>query len=846
MFMPPSSLPTTMPPRSPTDSPASLPSLPRVCHRAGRSWIVALVSLAVAAGPARADAPPGVLLFRPDSLIGWDYAAGTEGAAGWMISEGRLRGQAPEEPLVSGFSFGQVELRFAWSVSKGGAVELRLLSVPDGEPITLLLCEGDGCGRIARGDGELVAGRRLDSSSGEHTAVVRRGAGKLALEIDGQGWTEVELPDQPRVALGLGVPRGEATLGDLRAVEPPGEPLFNGKDFAGWTTPGNIKKWTYEDDGTVRMEGAGNYLRSEKLYGNFTLSLEFKMKKGGNSGLGLRTPPGGWPSSDGMELQWYDRASASPGVHDNLAIYGNVEPLEFNLRSEQWNHLVVKADGWMISAWLNGVLVQHYNTFDHPELRHRNLKGWIGFQDHGAWIRLRNARILEAPEGEGLAAWRRVDGRRAGARIIERLVNPGAVAWPDGTLSRAATAQVPDGDSEERTVAELSGPGAVVRIASETTQGRLRFYFDGEPQPRIDRPIENLRGALPQLSEDRWPVLSCVMFSKSLRLTASEAAGNRLRIDYVVFPPEYRVETFSGVAAGFPRSWLPATIYHQQKFQWGATRALEPLPLLRAERKTIPAGGREVLLRTEGAGLVERFRLLAPKRVLDNQNLWIEVAVDAHDEPAIAAPARYWFPGLVGQSNWANTLMVEQGGLATVLAMPFGDGISISAVNRGDASIEGVGAEILVRPAELLGDAPGALPGPAASDGQPGAPRVRLFGRFLPAGQQPDRLAAGESAGWARWVGVVWEVADSAAADAAPAIEGLWVDEQPRDGWASPSFDLLLGRQGEFRACLAGRKGRLAWVYPILAPAEFERSFALRLAGPLQADRLVWYYATVK
>ena len=67
-------------------------------------------------------------------------------------------------------------------------------------------------------------------------------------------------------------------------------------------------------------------------------------------------------------------------------------------KSQRWNRVVVKADGWMISAWVNGELVQQVNTAQLPELKHRHLRGWIGLQNHGSKIEFRNIGLRELVE----------------------------------------------------------------------------------------------------------------------------------------------------------------------------------------------------------------------------------------------------------------------------------------------------------------------------------------------------------------------------------------------------------------------------------------------------------------
>src|ERR1700693_2761510 len=69
----------------------------------------------------------------------------------------------------------------------------------------------------------------------------------------------------------------------------PGEdwvPLFNGKDLSGWVNIGN-EKWDV-DGGTIHgqaMTKGYGYLRTEKNFKDFHLSLRFKCEGDGNSGV---------------------------------------------------------------------------------------------------------------------------------------------------------------------------------------------------------------------------------------------------------------------------------------------------------------------------------------------------------------------------------------------------------------------------------------------------------------------------------------------------------------------------------------------------------------------------------
>src|SRR5689334_14139961 len=57
---------------------------------------------------------PWQRLLRDDSPSGWDHAA--EGTHGWHLENGVLRGSHGAAPLLGGWTVGDFELRFTWSV----------------------------------------------------------------------------------------------------------------------------------------------------------------------------------------------------------------------------------------------------------------------------------------------------------------------------------------------------------------------------------------------------------------------------------------------------------------------------------------------------------------------------------------------------------------------------------------------------------------------------------------------------------------------------------------------------------------------------------------------------------
>jgi hypothetical protein len=764
-------------------------------------------------------------LVHSNAWVGWTY--GRESTRGWALDGRTLTARAGAAPLLSGYTFGEFELRLRWKVDAGAALEVALPESPRGRALQITLREGAGCGAIYDGAELLAPGGTVGPPRDRmHRATIQRTGGSLTVSVDDAVVSRAEVATQRRFGLGLAVERGAAGAADLELREPQGSPMVRGDSLDGWWTPGNLQAWRAVSGALVLQPGGGNYLRSEKVFGNFVLSLEYQMEGNGNSGIGLRTPRHGWPSGDGMELQlWDEPPQTSLSKHSTMAIYGNLPPLARVDRPRQWNRVVVKADGRMISAWLNGELAQHADTANHPELRHRHLEGWIGFQDHGAKLRVRDLRLREAPPGLGLDAWRPARLENAAARLVDRLMNPEWLARDDGLGGDATTIRLAGEGRAERVLGQWTGPGALVRMARTSDSGTLAFYFDGETQPRIQANPGDLLNKLPALADDANPMLACLAFRKGLKITIRGARVGQYRFDVVRFPAHASVETFTADDAGLPRGWLSAATYRREQFGWGVHRENDPPQRLESPMKTIAAGSVEPLISLDGEGVVHWIKLNADKRLYGNPDLWLEAAVDGQSRPAVSAPLRFWFPGLAGQENYPNYVLVDRGGVTTALPMPFGKGITLAMRNRGARPASGVRLT-----ASVSRTADGTLEGRVDS--------WRLRGEFVAAGQQGDELLRFQGPG--RWIGLVYEEPTATGVG----IRSLVVDGKPADGYADTSLGLFFGQESvDFRTALSGRHRGLWWRYLLLEPVDFHASLVLKAADAKLGPRLALFYA---
>jgi hypothetical protein len=198
----------------------------------------------------------------------------------------------------------------------------------------------------------------------------------------------------------------------LRAQEPSFEPLFNGKDLAGWVQVNCAPDTFAARDGMIITTGLPNgMLRTQKPYENFELELEWRhVKPMGNSGLFVWSdslPAPGKPFSRAIEVQILDgRNSETFTSHgDVFAIQGAAMkpdrphpkgamrclPSEFRCRpAGEWNHYRVVCNNGTIKLSVNGKEVSGGSQC-------RPRKGYICLEAEGTECHFRNLRIKELP-----------------------------------------------------------------------------------------------------------------------------------------------------------------------------------------------------------------------------------------------------------------------------------------------------------------------------------------------------------------------------------------------------------------------------------------------------------------
>lgn len=416
-----------------------------------------------------------VPIFNGESLTGWHVSDKTGHGTGgkWMVENGAIVGtqDRPENGgvILTKQTYGDFEVALEMSNDYGPDSGLFLRSTEEGKCYQAMIDyhnDGNLMGVYGEGIGGFAARNFLTLDTPdqikmldyqafpcpftpEHwkSEVWRKGWNDLRARIIGNpptietwingvkvmDWTDTEkrLPDKGRIGLqvhgGGDYTKQFVRYRNIRVREIPPDNalsprereegwilLFDGETLNGWMTSSELPSKTPVDQGCINPHKCGGYMMiHEKQWSDFVLSLDFKISKGCNSGIFVRTyplepRPGKDVGYNGIEIAIDDTTGA--GYHDTGAIYDLVATKRNAMRpAGKWNHAVITCDKNIISVELNGEKVSRINLdewtdankrpdgtphkFDHVYKSHSR-SGYIGLQDHASPCWFKNIKVL--------------------------------------------------------------------------------------------------------------------------------------------------------------------------------------------------------------------------------------------------------------------------------------------------------------------------------------------------------------------------------------------------------------------------------------------------------------------
>lgn len=205
--------------------------------------------------------------------------------------------------------------------------------------------------------------------------------------------------------------------------------LFDGQTMDGWRDYNGTtltEPW-HVVDGCIQAKGAGSdgtgYIVTDKIYENFELSWDWKLTKGGNSGMlyhVIERPQYKVPYVTGPEYQLLDVPNFPGELEEwqKLGVdYAMYLPDQSKMKVNpygNWNNSKIVFDNGHVEHWLNGQKILEFEAWtddwharknsgkwsDAPEYGLAK-KGVICLQDHGDPASFRNIKIKELPRKTG-------------------------------------------------------------------------------------------------------------------------------------------------------------------------------------------------------------------------------------------------------------------------------------------------------------------------------------------------------------------------------------------------------------------------------------------------------------
>ena len=164
--------------------------------------------------------------------------------------------------------------------------------------------------------------------------------------------------------------------------------MFNGKDLTGWKVDEKQAEAWKAVDGLIHYTGkGGRNLASEKNYKNFEMWVDWKITKGGDSGIYLRGHP---------QVQIWDNKEGSGGLWNNKPGSKGKEPsVVADKPIGEWNTFWIKMVGSKVSVKFNDKLVVDDAEFLEGKIKS---EGPLELQVHGTPLWFKNVYVKELPD----------------------------------------------------------------------------------------------------------------------------------------------------------------------------------------------------------------------------------------------------------------------------------------------------------------------------------------------------------------------------------------------------------------------------------------------------------------
>lgn len=248
-------------------------------------------------------------------------------------------------------------------------------------------------------------------------------------------------------------------------------------------------------------------------------------------------------------------------------------------------------------------------------------------------------------------------------------------------------------------IAELEGPGVITRFhMSQPTRGIIKFFFDGETTPRLQRNLhEMFTGAHPPFLR---PMVGTeaggryfyvpLPFQKSLKIVIETETVHFFQINYAKYPKGTEIETYEDPPTGeFARSLDDARKLFSSATSDITSRLVPEGTEIKTEtcRKTLAPGKTVTLFEKNGPGRIVGLKL-SPVEAFAGQarDILIRMYWDGAAKPAVSCPVGDFFGYSFGEPAVRSLLLGTAGGVNYFyFPMPFEKSSRIELVSERES-----------------------------------------------------------------------------------------------------------------------------------------------------------------
>lgn len=273
-------------------------------------------------------------------------------------------------------------------------------------------------------------------------------------------------------------------------------------------------------------------------------------------------------------------------------------------------------------------------------------------------------------------------------------------------------------EGENEVLAEMEGPGAIVRIWSASPkEGRVKIYIDGKEQPVLDLPfIDYFKPSIPAFD---FPQLVYetnargfnnyvpITYQKSCKIVAEPGWGQYYHFNYISFPEGTQVDSFN---AELDENAI-ASLEQVNSFfaeEMGTSPHDFETQKLQVQEK-IKAGQEKQVLKLEDAGAISSLK--ARIKIKDSSNaeeilrkVVLKIKWDGENKPAVWSPLGDFFGTSPGYNKYKTLPMgMTDEWMYSYWYMPFAKGAEIIIHNEYKDEVE-IDLEVAY---EELGDTEG-------------------------------------------------------------------------------------------------------------------------------------------